>query len=127
MIYKRYEHEAKPWHELLFPVLLTYNNKLIHSTIKMTPNEAMNPKNALTVKLNLELKRRSTRIYPNISEGDTVKIYKKKDKLDKERVSTWSKENYTVERVEESMGQNFYKLEGRPKLVMRSEVLLVNQ
>ena len=92
----------------------------------MTPNEAMKPQNALTVKLNLELKRRSTRIYPNISEGDAVKIYKKKDKLDKERVSTWSKENYTVERVEESMGQKFYKLEGRPKMVMRSELLLVH-
>ena len=127
MLYKRYEHEPKPWHELLFPVLLKYNNKLIHSTIKLTPNEAMNPKNALTVKLNLELKRRSTRIYPNISEGDTVKIYKKKDKLDKERVSTWSKEHYTVERIEESMGQTFYKLEGRPKMVMRRKVLLINQ
>ena len=41
MIYKRYEHEPKPRHELLYPVLLTYNHKLIHSVTKFTPADAM--------------------------------------------------------------------------------------
>ena len=126
MLYKRYEHEAKPWHELLYPVLLTYNNKLIHSVTKFTPADAMKPENKFTIKLNLELKRKNSRIYPNITVGDHVKVYKKKDKLDKERVSNWSKDNYIVEEITESIGQKFYKLEGKPKLLMRSELLLTN-
>jgi len=126
MIYKRVKHTEKPWHELIYPVLLTYNNKLVHNVTKMTPNEARKPENQFNVKLNLELKRRSSRIYPDINVGDTVKIYKKKDKLDKEHKSTWSKENHMVEGIEESLGQKFYKVSGRPKVLLRSEILLVN-
>ena len=126
MIYKRVEKTGEKWHELLYPVLLTYNNKLTHSTIKMTPNEARKPENHLTVKLNLELSRKHTRKYPELYIGDMVKIYKKKDKLDKERLSLWSKEGHKVERIDESMGQKFYKLEGKPKALMRSELLKVS-
>ena len=126
MIYKRYEHEPKPWHELLYAVLLTYNHKLVHSVTKFTPADAMKPQNKFTIKLHLELNRKNTRIYPDIHVGDHVKIYKKKDKLDKERVSNWSKEKYAVEAIDESMGQKFYKLNGKPKMLMRSEILLVN-
>jgi hypothetical protein len=78
------------------------------------------------VKLNLELKRKNNRIYPNVNVGDMVKVYKKKDKLDKERLSLWSKEVYRVERIDESMGQKFYKLEGKQKALMRGEILLQN-
>ena len=126
MIYQRVEKTGQKWHEVLFPVLLTYNNKLVHSTTKMTPNEAKKPENQLTVKLNLELKRRNNRIYPTVNVGDMVKVYRKKDKLDKERLSLWSKETYRVERIDESMGQKFYKLEGKPKALMRGEILLQN-
>ena len=84
-----------------------------HSTIKMTPKEATKPENQFTVKLNLALKRINKRIYPNVNICE--KAYKKKDKLDKERKSFWSKENYRVEEITESMGQKFYKLEGKPK------------
>ena len=104
MIYKRYEHDAKPWHELLYPVLLTYNHKLVYSVTKFTPAEAMRPKNRFNIKLNLELKRKSSRIYPNIDIGDNVKLYKKTDKLDKEKVRKWSKENYIVQGIDESLG-----------------------
>ena len=106
--------------------MLTYNNKLVHSITKFTPAEAMKPSNHLDVKLNLELKAKHSRKYPNIAIGDSVKVFKKKDKLDKERVPLWSKEVFKVIGIEESMGQPFYKLEGRPKLLQRSEILLVN-
>ena len=122
MIYKRYEHEAKPWHELLYPVLLTYNNKLVHSVTKFTPADAMKPQHKFTIKLHLELNRKNTRIYPDIHVGDHVKIYKKKDEFDKERVSNWSKEKYAVEAIDQSMGQTIYKLNGKPKMLMRSEI-----
>ena len=92
----------------------------------MTPKEAMKPSNHLQVKANLELTRQHTRKYPDINVGDYVNKYNKKDKLDKERVPVWSKEKITVESINESMGQDFYKLEGRPRDLMRSEILLVN-
>ena len=35
--------------------MLTYNNKMIHSSIKMTPYEATKPSNAIDVKNHIEL------------------------------------------------------------------------
>ena len=125
MIYKRVEASGERWHEVLCAVLLTYNQKMIHSTTKMTPNDARKEHNHFHVKLNLELKAKHTRKYPTINVGDNVKVYKKKDKLDKERVSNWSKDTYKIEDITESIGQPFYKLEGRPKPLMRNEILLV--
>ena len=57
--------------------------------------------------------------------GAWLRFFKKKDKLDKERVSNWSKDRFKVEAITESEGQHFYKLEGKPKVLMRSEILLV--
>lgn len=126
MIYQRIEHTKQNWWEVLYPVLLTYNHKMVHSVTKMTPAEAMKPSNALEVKFNLELKKRASRTYPKLSVGDTVRIFKKKDKLDKERVSHWTSNKYKITDITESMGQKFYKVEGRDKKLMRSEILLVD-
>ena len=126
MIYKRVEKTGEKWHEVLYPVLLTYNNKLVHSATKFTPVEAMKPTNQLDVKLNLQLKAKHTRTYPEVRIGDYVKVYRKKDKMDKERLSLWSKDKFKVIDITESMGQDFFKLEGRPKLIQRSEILLVS-
>jgi vacuolar-type H+-ATPase catalytic subunit A/Vma1 len=92
----------------------------------MTPKDATKTTNHIQVKANLELKRKHTRIYPDINVGDYVKVYNKKDKLDKERIPVWSKANFKVESINESMSQDFYKLEGRPRELMRFEILLVN-
>ena len=126
MIYKRIEKTEEKWHEVLYPVLLTYNNKLVHSATKFTPVEAMKPTNQLDVKLNLQLKANHTRTYPEVRIGDYVKVYRKKDKLDKERLSLWSKDKFKVIDIIESMGQDFFKLERRPKLIQRSEILLMS-
>ena len=126
MIYKRIEHTKQNWWEVLFPVLLTYNNKMVHSVTKFRPVDAMKPGNTTQVKFNLELKRRHSRKYPNIAIGDYVRVFKKKDKLDKERLSNWSADKYKVVDIHESMDQQFYKLEGKPKALMRSEILLVD-
>ena len=126
MIYKRVENTGKPWIDLLYQVLLTYNNKMIHSITKMTPDEARKSTNELNVKTNLELKRRNTRIYPNIEVGDSVKTYKKKTVMTKERVSRWSDEIHIVEYITESHGQKFYKLSDRDRLCLRNEILLLD-
>ena len=126
MIYKRIEHTKQNWWEVLYPVLLTYNNKMVHSVTKFTPSDAMKPSNTTQVKFNLELKRRHSRMYPNVAIGDYVRVFKKKDKLDKERISNWSANKYKVVDIHESMDQKFYKLEGRDKDVMRSEIMLID-
>ena len=78
MIDKRQDHDNKPWYDILFSVLLTYNNKLKHSSTKMTPVEARRPINTIAVKINLERLRHMDRKYPPLQVGDTVKYYRKK-------------------------------------------------
>ena len=51
MIYKRIEHTNQNWWEVLYPVALTYNNKMVHSITKLTPAEAMKPSNTSEVKI----------------------------------------------------------------------------
>jgi hypothetical protein len=101
-----------------------YNYKMIHSSTGYTPNAGREAKNNLNVKLNLELKRVSTRKYPDVEEGDKVRLYKKKDKLDKERVGVWTDTIHTVERIEEQRGQKFYYLKDRSRPMLRHEILL---
>ena len=83
-ILKRLEYDnTKDFKQILFEVLLTYNNKDIHSSTGLTPNEARKDVNRLQGKLNLEMHRISKRKYPDLEIGDEVKIYKKKGKFDK--------------------------------------------
>ena len=56
---------------------------MINSVTKMTPEDARQPKNKLDVSMNLNLKRKRNRLYPEIKEGDKVRIYTKKKKVSK--------------------------------------------
>lgn len=128
MIYNRIEHQPnKSWHDndILYPVLLKYNNKMIHSSTKFTPNDATKPQNQLQVKINLELQRKNSRLYPDLKIGDKVKIYKKKEKFDKERVSLWMPEVHIITNITESHGQKFYTVNDFQKPLMRHELLLI--
>jgi len=78
LLYSRLEDMDKSWIELIDPILHVYNNKMISSTTKVTPEEARKPENLTIVKSNLELKRQHKRKYPEIELGDTIKLYKKK-------------------------------------------------
>ena len=55
----------------------------------------------------LEINAVHKRKYPDLKVGDRVKIYKKKDKLDKERISVWSEETYEVEEIKHEKDQDF--------------------
>ena len=72
----------------------------------------MKPANHLDVKLNLELRAKHKRKYPEVKVGDFVKVYRKKDKLDKERLSLWSKDKFKVIDIVDSMGQDFISWRG---------------
>ena len=58
------------------PSLNGYNNQ-VHSSTKTTPNNAHNLDNVIQVRTNLILKEKHNRKYPNISEGDYVRIFDK--------------------------------------------------
>ena len=92
----------------MFEILLTYNNKLVHSTIGMTPDDARKKKNELDVWTNTFINSKQNRKYPNLEKGDKVKILRKKGITEKERTSVWSDNAYEVEDVFESKGQTFY-------------------
>ena len=64
--------------------------------------------------------------YPDIAVGDKVRLYKKKDKMDKERTGVWTKDLHEVEAIKESEGQNLYKIKNRDHWFIRADILLVN-
>ena len=110
MIYKRLEHDPnRPWYgDLLQQVIFVYNYMRPHTTLGMTPYAAKQPKNEAEVRGNLYKKAKHNRVYPEIEVGDLVRIYKKKDKLDKQQVGVWSKQRYTVEDIFIDNDQRFY-------------------
>ncbi len=120
------DNEHKRWLDVSNLVRLTYNHKDKHSAIKVTPADARKPDNQLQVKQNIEMQRVRKRKYPDIEVGDYVRVYKNKtNKLDKERAPVWTTEKFKVEAMNQSMGQPFHKLNGRPREVIRSELLLI--
>ena len=102
---------------------------MIHSAIGMTPDDATIPSNEAIVKGRLQVKKLNTRRYPDIRVGDKVKYYQKKDKLDKERVSTWSTTTSRVTAISESHGQKYYTIDPKPvsskRPLQRAEILKV--
>ena len=126
MIYNRVENIGADWVDVLYQVLLTHIHKMVHNVTHMTPNDAKKSGNNMVVKANLEMTRISTRKYPTIHVGDTVKTFKKKGMMAKERVSNWGDKIYTVEYITEEMGQQFSKLNGMDRQVQRNELLLID-
>ena len=114
------------WYDVktLSNALVNYNYRMVSSITKFTPNEARQPKNRLDVKLNLEMKRKHNRTYPDVKVGDKVRIYTKKANFAKERIPVWSNNTYTVERKEEKNNQDFYYVNGRDRPLLRHEILL---
>jgi hypothetical protein len=98
------------WPAYNFQVLLACNNKLIHSSTKMTPADARKAANEVDVKSNLELRAKRNRTYPPLGINDTVKIKRKKEPNEKERQSFWSEESYKVSAITEQFGQKYYKV-----------------
>ena len=78
-IYKRVKLPSQSnWSDLLYPILMKYNHKSIHSSAGYTPAEAEKKQNHINVKLNMEMQKSKTRVYPDIDEGDYVRIHKKR-------------------------------------------------
>ena len=113
------------WTDFVFEIMLTYNNKIKHSSTGFTPAEAKKKGNEIDVKLNLLAQKKHNRRYPLLSIGDKVKIYRKKEPGEKERTSNWSDNTYEVETISKSLGQTYFKVEGLSKEYSRHELLKV--
>ena len=131
MLYKRVEADERKgksniqWTDYIHEILLTYKNQMIHSATKFTPKEARKPSNELSVRLNITSSGKRNRIYPDLDKGDEVKIFRKRKPNEKERVGNWSKNVYTVERIEKKLSQSHYYVEGMDRAYLRFELLKV--
>ena len=71
------------------------------------------------------MKGKKNRIYPDLDVGDEVKIFRKRKPNETERVSNWSQNIYTIENVENQLGQHYYKVEGNDRQYLWVELLKV--
>ena len=127
MIRKRIEQDIKQgykniqWHNYIYAVMLTYNDKNEHSTIEMKPSEAVKTDNQLIAKMNMLTKAKGNRIHPSLLPGNKAKILLKYDKFHKEHQPKFSDNKYEIEKIEQKHGINLYKVNNR--LLLRNELL----
>ena len=130
MISDRLRHHNGSWVEMMKVSLKKYNSSQIHSSTQTTPNKAHDLDNVLDVRANQILKEKHNRKYPNVTEGDSVKVYSKGKgnyTSRKESRSVWSERKYKVILVGKDLLNNkYYKLDGLSKKYNRHEILLVN-
>ena len=131
MLYKRIEADEKKakdniqWTDYIHEILLTYSNQTKHSATEFTPKEARKPCNELKVRLNLTMKGKKNRVYPELDVGDEVKIFRKRKPNETERVGNYSQNIYTIDKVENKLGQKYYYVEGIDRQYLRFELLKV--
>ena len=130
MISDRLRHHKGSWVEMMKVSLKKYNSSQIHSSTQTTPNKAHDLDNVLDVRANQILKEKHNRKYPNVTEGDSVKVYSKgKGNFvsKKESFNHWSERKYKVILVGKDLLNNkYYKLDGLSKKYNRHEILLIN-
>ena len=96
-----------------------------HSATGFTPKDARKPSNELKVKLHLNMNAKRNRVYPELSVGDEVKIFRKRKPNEKERKGNWSQSVYTIERIDEKLGQKYYFVSNSDRAYLRFELLKV--
>ena len=130
MIHDRVRFNKAGWTSMLTSALNKYSTT-VHSSTKMSPKQARKDENNSSVRINLTLREKNKRKYPEIKEGDKVKYFHKKrgnytDR--KEYNGKWSERTYKVEKMKYNMvGYMTYKLEGLTKPYLRREMLLVQK
>ena len=65
-------NKDRDWQVVLQESVKSYNDVHSHRATEMTPDKARKPENEDIVKKNLEEKRVTTRIYPELNVGDSV-------------------------------------------------------
>ena len=78
MLYKRIDQggqENPQCIDFVFQLTLTYNNKMVHSSIKMMPYEATKPSNAIDARPTIELQASFTIKYPELELESSVQNF----------------------------------------------------
>ena len=116
------ELDRYKWVSQLEPIIDKYNHTK-HSTIKMSPNDAKNGSNHLTVSYNIWDGAKRNRKYPDIKVGDEVRVFIKKDNKTKGYFPKWSVDRYTITFINKD---NEYVInDNKNKLYLRHELLKV--
>ena len=107
-LYKRVENDEKKgkaiqWTDYANEIVLIYNNGIKHTSHGLTPTEARKPKNQLEVSLNLGMKAKRNRVYPDSNVGNEEKIFRKRRPNEKERVGVWTKQTYKIAKIEKEV------------------------
>jgi len=107
----------------LGPITKYYNSNP-QSTTKMTPNEANDENNAMTVKANIVLQSKHMRKYPPLHKGDMVKVYMKPQKHQYERSYTnkWDGP-YEIDKITIKNNLTYYHLKDWDVPMLRHELL----
>ena len=113
------------WIDYILEIMLTYNNKDVHSATGQTPNEARKKQNEFKSVMNVSMKAKKEKLYPELNVGDKVKIVRKKTITEKERTSHFLQGEYVVEEIFEKLNQKYYRLTDYPRPLLRHELLKV--
>ena len=75
--------------------------------------------------LNLGMKAKRNRVYPDLNVGNGVKIFRKRRPNEKERVGNYTKQIYKIAKTEKKSGQEYYYIENYDSGFLRHELLKV--
>ena len=115
LLYPRVKHFGDKWWDEMPHVLDVYNKVDKHRSTGLTPEQAEKPENKDDVRLELELNRRRERKYPPVAVGDKIRIYKKKDKGEKENVAPWTDKTWKVTWSGNKKGVKIFNVDDKDK------------
>ena len=99
-----------------------YNAGNEHSATGLPPSVAREPQSEIHVRMNLTLKQKRGRKYPELKVGDKVKLVVKTPHR-KEHIPIFSDKIYSIDRIDKQHGLTLYMVGGMQRL--RSEILKV--
>jgi hypothetical protein len=68
---------GQQWTDLIYPILLTYSNNMVHSSTDFSPKDAPKRENELMAYINMRMKANHNRKYPDLKVGDSVNKFTK--------------------------------------------------
>ena len=109
------------WTSQLEAVVNKYNNT-VHSTIKMSPNDARKEGNKLTASFNIWAQSKKDRVYPELKVGDEVRVMLTKDSKTKGYMPKWSVDTFKVLHIKD---HDYLVNNNKRKVYLRHELLKV--
>ena len=109
------------WTSQLEAVVNKYNNT-VHSTIKMSPNDARKEGNKLTASFNIWAQSKKDRVYPELKVGDEARVMLTKDSKTKRHMPKWSVDTFKVLHIKD---HDYLVNNNKRTIYLRHELLKV--